>query len=98
MNNMNEAKLNNFPEVESYVIISCHNNSLFEYKDFYKLIITPFELELAFGENSYSPYFLLDGSNFEDFQEENIEENEKNFYQKNSCEKNICEKNFCGCK
>lgn len=50
MNNMNEAKLNNFPEVEAYVVISCHNNSLFEYKDFYKLLITPFELELALND------------------------------------------------
>lgn len=32
MNNMTEAKLNNFPEIEAYIIISCHNNSLFEYK------------------------------------------------------------------
>lgn len=45
--NINEAKLGNFPEIDAFVIISCYNNSIIDEKQFYKLVITPFDLVCA---------------------------------------------------
>ena len=42
LDNLNEAKLGNFPEIDAYVIIACYNNIILDTKKFYKLIITPF--------------------------------------------------------
>jgi len=41
------AKLANFAEVGGWVVIGCWESSLIESKDFYKPVITPFELEIA---------------------------------------------------
>ncbi len=56
MNNLNEVKLGNFPEIQVYVIISCFNNSCFTTKEFYSLVVTPMDLEVAFDEVSISEY------------------------------------------
>jgi diphthamide biosynthesis protein 2 len=42
LDNINEAKLGNFPEIQAYVIISCYRNALIDTKTYYKLVITPF--------------------------------------------------------
>ena len=44
---VNAAKIANFSEVGGWVVIGCWESSLFENKDFWKPIITPFELQLA---------------------------------------------------
>eukprot|EP00005_Dracoamoeba_jomungandri_P000731 CAMPEP_0174256640 /NCGR_PEP_ID=MMETSP0439-20130205/5855_1 /TAXON_ID=0 /ORGANISM="Stereomyxa ramosa, Strain Chinc5" /LENGTH=536 /DNA_ID=CAMNT_0015339349 /DNA_START=250 /DNA_END=1860 /DNA_ORIENTATION=+ len=46
---LNPAKLANFEHIDVFTIIACPENSLIDYKqgEFYKPIITPFELELA---------------------------------------------------
>jgi diphthamide biosynthesis protein 2 len=45
---LNPAKLANFPEIDCYVIIACPENSLqIDVKEFYRPVITPFELEVA---------------------------------------------------
>ncbi|KAL9121529.1 MAG: hypothetical protein Q9187_001914 [Circinaria calcarea] len=44
---VNAAKIANFGEVGGWVVIGCWESSLVESKDFWKPIITPFELELA---------------------------------------------------
>jgi len=44
---VNAAKVANFSEVGGWVVIGCWESSLFESKDFWKPVITPFELELA---------------------------------------------------
>ena len=44
---VNAAKVANFSEVDGWVVIGCWESSLIESKDFWKPIITPFELELA---------------------------------------------------
>lgn len=45
---LNPAKLANFPEIDCYVIIACPENSLqLDVKEFYRPVITPFELEVA---------------------------------------------------
>lgn len=48
------AKLGNFLEVETWVLVACGENSLVEsYKEFMKPIVTPWELEVALGEREW---------------------------------------------
>jgi diphthamide biosynthesis protein 2 len=44
---VNASKMANFSEIGGWVVIGCWESSLIESKDFWKPIITPFELELA---------------------------------------------------
>ncbi|KIX06966.1 diphthamide biosynthesis protein 2 [Rhinocladiella mackenziei CBS 650.93] len=44
---LNPAKIANFSEIGGWVVIGCWESSLVDSKEFYKPIITPFELELA---------------------------------------------------
>ena len=44
---VNAAKVANFSEIGGWVVIGCWESSLIESKDFWKPVITPFELELA---------------------------------------------------
>jgi diphthamide biosynthesis protein 2 len=44
---VNPAKVANFAEIGGWVIIGCWESSLIESRDFYRPLITPFELELA---------------------------------------------------
>ena len=44
---VNPAKLANFAEVGGWIVIGCWESSLFNSKDFWRPIITPFELEIA---------------------------------------------------
>lgn len=44
---LNAAKIANFSEVEGWVVIGCWESSLIESADFYRPIVTPFELEMA---------------------------------------------------
>ncbi|MCJ1471780.1 Diphthamide biosynthesis protein 2 [Lambiella insularis] len=44
---VNAAKIANFSEVGGWVVIGCWESSLVESKDFWKPVITPFELELT---------------------------------------------------
>lgn len=44
---VNPAKLANFAEIGGWVVIGCWESSLIESEDFYRPIITPFELEVA---------------------------------------------------
>lgn len=50
IDNLSEAKLGNFPEIEAYVIISCYNSSIIDEKQYYKLLITPFDLMYALDD------------------------------------------------
>ncbi|EOB08895.1 Diphthamide biosynthesis protein 2, partial [Anas platyrhynchos] len=43
----NPAKLANFPEVDIFVLVACAQNSLLDSSDFYRPVVTPYELELA---------------------------------------------------
>ena len=51
---INPYKLANFPEVGVFVLIACHENSAIDSRDFYKPVITPFELQLALVRFVYS--------------------------------------------
>ena len=44
---LNAAKVANFSEVDAWVVFGCWESSLVESRDFWKPLITPFELELA---------------------------------------------------
>ena len=47
MGKLNVAKMANFMEVDVYVLVACAENSLINSTEFYKPIVTPFEMELA---------------------------------------------------
>ncbi|KAL9605161.1 MAG: hypothetical protein Q9219_000095 [cf. Caloplaca sp. 3 TL-2023] len=49
---INAAKVANFSEIGAWVVIGCWESSLIDSKDFWKPIITPFELELALASDA----------------------------------------------
>ncbi|KAJ3764206.1 putative diphthamide synthesis protein-domain-containing protein [Lentinula raphanica] len=58
---LNPAKLANFMEIECFVLVACSENSLIDAKDFYRPIITPYELEVALqAEQSWTGKYILD--------------------------------------
>lgn len=62
---VNAAKVANFSEVDGWIIIGCWESSLIESKDFWKPIITPFELELALTHESERVWTGEWNSNFQ---------------------------------
>ena len=44
---VNELKIANFLEIDIFVLIACGENSILDGKDFYRPVITPFEMQLA---------------------------------------------------
>ncbi|KAJ1963432.1 hypothetical protein GGI12_002063, partial [Dipsacomyces acuminosporus] len=44
---LNVPKLANFAEIDVFVLVACPENSLVDSKEFYRPIVTPYELELA---------------------------------------------------
>ncbi|XP_044298598.1 2-(3-amino-3-carboxypropyl)histidine synthase subunit 2 [Varanus komodoensis] len=44
---LNPAKLANFLEVDIFVLVACPQNSLLDSTDFYRPLITPYEMEIA---------------------------------------------------
>ncbi|XP_015116325.1 2-(3-amino-3-carboxypropyl)histidine synthase subunit 2 [Diachasma alloeum] len=73
---INPAKLANFPEVDAFVVIACPESDIFDSKDYFKPLLTPFEVELAFNSSrDFSTHYCLDfrqilpgGSNFVEFE------------------------------
>ncbi|KAK3113388.1 Diphthamide biosynthesis protein 2 [Teratosphaeriaceae sp. CCFEE 6253] len=49
---VNAAKVANFSEIGGWVVIGCWESSLIESKEFYRPIITPFELEVALTDDA----------------------------------------------
>ncbi|XP_032231590.1 2-(3-amino-3-carboxypropyl)histidine synthase subunit 2 [Nematostella vectensis] len=47
MGKLNVAKLANFLEIDVFVLVSCPENSLIDSKEFYKPVVTPYEMEIA---------------------------------------------------
>jgi len=64
---INVAKLANFAEVETFVLVACPENSLLESREFHAPIITPLELEIALGAREWGFYSM----NFNDLHTEN---------------------------
>ncbi|KAL7307921.1 hypothetical protein TKK_0000014 [Trichogramma kaykai] len=48
---MTPSKLANFDEIDLFVAVACPENSLIDSKEYYKPIVLPYEVELAFNEN-----------------------------------------------
>ncbi|CAE6512824.1 unnamed protein product [Rhizoctonia solani] len=58
---LNPAKLANFMEIECFVLVACPENSVIDSKEFYRPIVTPFELEIALGtDRSWTGEYVLD--------------------------------------
>lgn len=55
------TKLANFPEIDIFVLIACPENSLLDSKEFYRPIVTPYEVELACNANrEWSQDYVLE--------------------------------------
>ncbi|XP_017781332.1 PREDICTED: diphthamide biosynthesis protein 2 [Nicrophorus vespilloides] len=46
------AKLANFPEMHVYILIGCAMNEIYESRDFYRPIVTPYDVEVALNSNA----------------------------------------------
>lgn len=62
MGKLNIPKLANFAEIDIFVLVACPENSLLDSKEFFRPIVTPFELEIALvrgkeWSNQYSADF-----------------------------------------
>jgi diphthamide biosynthesis protein 2 len=59
---LNPAKLANFIEIECFVVVACPENSVIESKEFFRPIVTPYELELALQttQPSWGRDYVLD--------------------------------------
>lgn len=55
--------MGNFPEIDAYIIIACPYYTFYDLKDFYKVVINPFELEFAIAGTSWKNYVLSDLNN-----------------------------------
>ncbi|XP_039983297.1 2-(3-amino-3-carboxypropyl)histidine synthase subunit 2 [Xiphias gladius] len=51
MGKLNVPKLANFLEIDIFVLIACPENSLLDSSEFYKPVVTPFEMEVACNKN-----------------------------------------------
>lgn len=58
---LNPAKLANFMEIECFVLVACPENSLIDSKDFFRSIVTPYELQIALQpEAVWTGEYVLD--------------------------------------
>lgn len=58
---LNVPKLANFLEIDVFVLIACPENSLVDSSEFYKPIVTPFEMEVACNPNrEWSEEYVTD--------------------------------------
>ncbi|TYZ63749.1 hypothetical protein PybrP1_003718 [[Pythium] brassicae (nom. inval.)] len=48
---VNVPKLANYAEIDAFVLVACQQNTLMDSKEFYKPIVTPYELQLALSPN-----------------------------------------------
>ncbi|XP_006634793.2 2-(3-amino-3-carboxypropyl)histidine synthase subunit 2 isoform X1 [Lepisosteus oculatus] len=51
MGKLNVPKLANFLEIDVYVLVACSENSLLDSSEFYRPVVTPFEMEIACNKN-----------------------------------------------
>ncbi|XP_032689684.1 2-(3-amino-3-carboxypropyl)histidine synthase subunit 2 isoform X2 [Odontomachus brunneus] len=55
------AKLANFPEINAFVVVACPENEVFDSRDFFQPILTPYEVELAFNTaREFCPQYFMD--------------------------------------
>ena len=63
---INAAKVANFSEIGAWVVIGCWESSLVESKDFWKPVLTPFELDLALKRDDERIWTGSWSSNFQE--------------------------------
>lgn len=51
MGKVNVPKLANYAEIDAFVLVACQQNTLMDSKEFYKPIVTPYELQLALSSD-----------------------------------------------
>ncbi|KTW26383.1 diphthamide biosynthesis protein 2 [Pneumocystis carinii B80] len=78
---LSPEKLANFSEIQVFVLVSCWENSLIQSKDFYRPIITPYELYLALSSETWNNQWITDFSTILslDFKNDNLIEKEPQF-------------------
>lgn len=59
MGKINPQKLANFAHIDAYVLVACPLNSLLDSREFFKPVVTPFELEVALDAREWSTRFAL---------------------------------------
>lgn len=57
---INVAKIANFAEVDTFCLIACPENSIFDSRDYHAPIVTPFELEIALGMREWGEFYSAD--------------------------------------
>ncbi|XP_067679794.1 2-(3-amino-3-carboxypropyl)histidine synthase subunit 2-like isoform X2 [Haliotis asinina] len=58
---LNVAKLANFMEIDVFVLVSCPENTLIDSTEFYKPVVTPFEVEIALNsEREWTGDYITD--------------------------------------
>lgn len=67
---INAAKIANFGEIGAWVVVGCWESSLVESKDFWRPVLTPFELELALKRDGERVWTGGWRSNFQEILEE----------------------------
>ncbi|XP_051572701.1 2-(3-amino-3-carboxypropyl)histidine synthase subunit 2-like [Myxocyprinus asiaticus] len=85
MGKINVPKLANFLEIDVYVLVACSESSLLDSSEFYRPVVTPFEMDLACNKHrewtgEYATDFrdlLPGGSSHVDFREPNQSTNEE---------------------
>ncbi|SBS87317.1 diphthamide biosynthesis protein 2, putative (DPH2) [Plasmodium ovale curtisi] len=61
-NKLNSAKLENFYDIEMYILLTCPENNFVELKDFSKKIINPYEFFVAYGYVDWQCSYILEFS------------------------------------
>ena len=61
---INVAKLANFGEIDTFVLVACPENSMLDCRDFHVPVITPMEMEIALGEREWDGFYSTDFSDF----------------------------------
>ncbi|XP_071341864.1 2-(3-amino-3-carboxypropyl)histidine synthase subunit 2 [Trachinotus anak] len=61
MGKLNVPKLANFLEIDIFVLVACPENSLLDSSEFYKPVVTPFEMDVACNKNrEWSEEYVTD--------------------------------------
>ncbi|XP_060787688.1 2-(3-amino-3-carboxypropyl)histidine synthase subunit 2 [Neoarius graeffei] len=85
MGKINVPKLANFLEIDVYVLVACPENSLLDSSEFYRPVVTPFEMEVACNKHrEWSGEYITDfqdllpgGSSHVDFPESDQSTNDE---------------------
>ncbi|KAJ2810119.1 Diphthamide biosynthesis protein 2 [Coemansia furcata] len=74
---LNVAKLANFAEIQTYVLVACPENSLVDSKEFFSPVVTPYEMQLALSKSrQWTGNYVTDFHAFLDDAERELEEEE----------------------